>query len=300
MLKFYKWNFHSTEVLAKSIESESFKLGELMEEAEHICGWAKESFEDIRKMRIELSKMRFHTGKKIKSSESIEKATIPKREGMRKKLAVIKKELKQLMIRLDRALNHIKKILYKANAILYKENNAIDEFEAKLKNRGASKEGYYKIVFQINELKEEMKTIARKVYEAFKSEEDKVFFAGENKTTARHLSNKIFSLGKEIESTGKAIQHLDANTVEDILDKSRNQLINIKKINLQSIILISRIEKMIRDTESKTHTLSDEDIKDFSKSVMDVEEKIEKTERDLTEQAIMLFEEIKIFPLSRV
>lgn len=297
LIKYYKWNIKSSKDLSLNIEKTSAELTESLDKIQTALSSIKEAFEKLKKINPELSKLHLKVAKLKEYHPTLPEMYHDKKEESSSLIFSLKQNSEGALAEIDQAAKMVKKIIGNADALLYKESKLLDQFAKKITALKEGEKLSYHLLSRINQVKEEMKTVARRLFEEFKAEERSAFLELQKK---KNISEEMGALGIEIQEVGKVLEALKIDDIDDIVKNSEKQLFNLRKVELESALVISKLERYITTLKSEMYLLPQKEKKEVDEKIESLEKKFNTIKKNITTQAEMLFQDIKIHELSHI
>ena len=292
----YKFrSLFSSSMLSKSIEKITTRLNTIMDSIEEISSQIDDAFESLKKANTQLTKLAVQAAR-LKEKKPKLKDLYKEKEGLASKINdSISLKITKLFNRADLAVKILEKITFNADAAIYKENKRLNKFIDKTK-RVDNKDLAQKILNKINLVKADIKTAARKLYEASRAEEEAGLLEEypSEQTKELKISEEIKKLGLEAAEIGLILKKLTVTDVNEIFKNAERLLTDLKKIELDVMIGMNRIEEHFVKVSTLLYLLEDKNSSLTKKRLISSKEILTKTKKRITEHAKNLLKDIEI------
>ena len=280
----------SVESMSKDIQETAVSLGKFLEEIEKQRSKLEKDFASLKKLKPELGKL----GVRVAKIEEYKPKLQDKLHGKKVKYEhlnhSVMRDTDKLLNLFDQAVQDVKNIVFDANTLFVNENKVLDGFAHKIKSIKGDSKLANELLGRINEVKEEMKSVARRLFESSRAEEHDIFDTKPKKPIAEQLKK----LGVMIDEVGKVLVKLNIDNIDDIVKKSEQELTIIKKVGLEAIIALSQLERLLDFLKAKYSFLEESTFKKADERLSASERRFLKIKKQITEKAKKLFENIKI------
>ena len=204
----YKFrSLFSSSMLSKSIEKNTTRLKTTIASMENIYLEIKPAFEKLKKANIELTKLAVYAAS-LKEKPKL-KDLYKKNEEIAAKInKSIAFKTTKLFNRIDSAIKILEKIIFDADAAIYKESKRLNKLIRQIQDL-EDKKLAQTLLNKINLVKEDIKTSARRLYEASREEEISAKYPGKTKKIV--ISEEIKSLGIETAKIDSILKKLTLN-----------------------------------------------------------------------------------------
>lgn len=294
----YKYKLASIPQLCKNIENTSSTLNKSMEKIEGMMPKLKGSFEELKKISPEFTKLKVQIAQLKEYKPRLQDMYEEQKGKVADINHAITLNITELLNEFDKAITDLKRITFDSDALIWKENKLLSRFAKKIKELKGDEKLVYELIRRINEVKEDMKTICRKLFESSRAEERGVLSRSAEKTVETRpripISEQIKKLGIEIDSVGRVLEHLNIDDIDGIVKNSEEELFKLKKIELEVIIIIASLGKYSTELKTKLYLLEEEAAGKIKKRLMDSENRFNKAKEAITKNAESLFKEIDI------
>lgn len=294
----YRW-FASVDSLSKDIENSSDRLRESMDKIYLLMPKIMEVFEEVKKLKPEFDKLHVQVAKLKEYHPELQNQLHEETEELSEKTSSIFLDIGRVFNGMEKAIMTIKDIVFDADAIIYKESKQLDKFASKIGSIKDSELARH-VMIKINETKEELMSVARKLFEAAKAEEKSMFPESGEQKQRTPISQQIRSLGIKVEEIGRILDHLDIDDIDDIVKNSEDQLDNLKKIEMNAVLAIKKLEGYMIDIKNKLYLLEDDVADKTRQRTIATERKFDKVKADITKNAENLLKDIEIVSAEKV
>jgi hypothetical protein len=189
------------------------------------------------------------------------------------------------------AVNKLKALDIDADTLIYREEQLLNRFIRKilkLEDKKLARETLNKI----NLVKEDMKTIARRLYVSAHAQEKRIF--KEYKKPTAPLSEKIKKLGIDVESIENTLSRLKIDDMDQITSKAEKELDDLKKIELDIQLIMPKIEKNLVFIKNHAYLIEDDIAEKIKARTAQAEGQISSAKQEITDQAELLLQDIEI------
>lgn len=286
--------FMPDHLLCEKIETEAAELREVMGRIDKLKIKLEKRFEELRILKPDFAKLKVKVSGMEEYAPHVQTAYQEKREAVLETNSAALNDLKDVLIMSDKALCYLLGITTSANAILYRENAKLSRITRKIKRIKGEGRLAFTLMSRINEVKEDMKSITRVLFESARLEEKDLLTGELDKKSKKKLSSMIKEQGIAVDEIGKALEHLKIDDVDEIAKDSEKELKNLKKIQIESMMIIEKLESRIFNIKSWFGLFEEESRKEAIRKFNKSENNFIKTKRKITEQAKKLFEKIHI------
>ena len=296
MLFGYKLRFVSTSQLCEDIEKTAESLRESTEKIEKLMPKIKDQFEGLKKVKPDMNKSKVQVTNLKEYDPKLQDMYHEIREKVFEINHFIVLDTISLLEETDKAIADLKRITFDADTLFFKENKILNDFAAKIKGVKDSDKITPELINRINQVKEEMKTVARKLYESARAEKKDIFSKHAEKITESRIpiSEQIKKLGLEVDEIGRVLEHLDIDDIDDIAKESEEELTKVKKIELEVVIVIKKLENHLIELKNRFYLLEEEIDKKLRDRLIVSERKFDKMKSNIADNAEKLFKEINI------
>lgn len=292
----YKFRFASTSRLCGDMEKKAANLREAVNRIEELAKGMNKKFEELKKIKPDLMKLKVQAAKVNEYKPELHDMLHEKRENVLDINHSIAADVNSFLGAVDRAFADLKKITLDADSLLYKENNILNSFAKKIKESKGDEKLVYGLVNKINEVKENMKTLARKLFVLARAEEKDIFVKTEEKAAKNKipLSEQISQLGVEIDEVGRVLEHLGIDDIDMLVQKSEDELSKLKKVELDAAVMSEQLEGYLIELKNRFYLLEDEIAKRLREKMISSEKSFDAIKNNITKNAEKLLEEIDI------
>jgi len=204
--------------------------------------------------------------------------------------------LKSILNEVDKSFIDLKRITFDADTLIYREDKILNKFAKKIEGLNGDEKLAHTLINKINEVKENMKTVTRKLFVVARAEEKDMFSKSIDASIndGGPISKQMKKLGVEIDEVGKILEHLKIDDIDDIVKNSEDELIKLKKIELEAVAIIKKLEGYLTDIKNRFYLLQDEIQEKLKDNLDSSEKKFDKIKQDITKNAEKLFKDINI------
>ncbi len=286
----YKFKLTPVPILSRQIKEYSAMIAKSRNETISLRKKITSSLEKLKKANNNLTKFSVQKAKLKEKNPKLKNTYTEKKEKVKDLSAETRLNFVHLLKKIDSIVLDLKEIIFSADTLLYKENKNLNRLHKeikKLKNKKLSA----KTASQINILKQEIKSAARRLYESAKAPEllKKPFTK-----KATNLEKTIFELGIESASLEKALEKLNVNNIKEITKKAEKELDNLKKIELAVVSLVPEIKSHFAYIRSHHYLLEPSAAGRVEDRLSISEKKLDRILDKIESQAEKLFKEISI------
>ena len=290
----FKWRLISIESLCNDIEESSKRLKNSVGKTDNLMKGVYSAFEEIKQIKPEFNKLHIQVAKLKEYNPKLQDMFHEQKEKLSEKTSHIFLDLGRIFTETEKSTTELKNIMLDADSILYKENQQLDKFTEKIKQLKDSTLSH-ELLIKINTAKEDMVSVARKLFESAKAEEKDILIETTKTTKQRiPLSEQIRSLSIQIEEVGKVLEHLNIDDIDDILKSAEKQIDYVEKIELDIILIIKKLEKYLIEIKNKLYLLDDKVASKVRIRLISCEKKFDKTKEGITKSAENLLKEITL------
>lgn len=292
----YKWSFASIPTLCDNIGKTAATLNSSMTKIEDLIPKIKNQFEELKNLTPELNKLKVQVAELKEYKPKLQDLYHEKRETVLEKNSSITFDVIKLLDELDKAIADLKRITFDTDTLIYKEDKILTNFAKKIKELKEDEKLVHELINRINEIKENMKTMTRRLFESSKAEEKDIFSKSIERVakTKIPISEQIKHLGIEIDSIGRVLEHLKIDDIDEIVKSSEEELSLLRKVELEVMIAIKKLEQDLISLKNRFYLLED-DVEEKLRKRLDISEnKFNKIKTSITKNAENLFEDIRI------
>jgi hypothetical protein len=295
---FYNYKIRSllpSLTLSKSIEKSTTRLNTIMGSIEEISSQINDAFEDLKKANIHLTKLAVQATRLKEKKPKLKDLYKEKEELVSKLNQSIALKTTKLFNRTDLVVKILERITFNADAVLYKENKRLNKFIAKTK-KVENKELSQKILSKINLVKADIKTAARKLYEASRAEEEKGILEEYPSKESKELriSEEIKKFGLEAAQIDLILKKLTVTNIDEISKNAEKLLTDLKKIELDVMVGMNKLEEHFVKINALLYLLEDKTSFSVKNRLKSSKEILIKTKKRITEHAKNLLKDIEI------
>jgi len=249
-------------------------------------------FELLKKANIYLTKLAVQSAELKEKKPELKNLYKEKEKVVMKINQTIERIVNRMFDNIKDVIKDLKKITFDADAILYKESRTLDKFISKI-SKLEDKELAGKLLNRINLVKQDIKTAARRLYEASRAELKSILekYPIEEK---QPISEEIKKAGIETESLQDALSHLKVNDIDEITQKAEKELQDIKKIEIDVLSVFPVIERYILKIKNLLYLLDEEVAERIKISIAKIDEFINNSKKAISDQAEEILEKIQI------
>jgi hypothetical protein len=291
-LKLYKFKLRATPVICNDIEKNAVELKNSMEKLESLSIELSELFKPLKKEIPESEKLHVQQVK-LKEKKPGLKDLYEKEKILRMNQHITEK-IDRMLKELSLAIRNIKAITLDADALIYKEEKYLNSVAYKIEKAKADNVIEHELINRINEVKQDMKTVTRRLYEVSRAQEKNLLTPVMDKPARIALSEQIRELSVDIAKVQHVLSTLKVSDIDSITKNAEKELNDLRKIELDVEILVPRIDRYLNLIRNKLHFLEDDFEAKVKKDLIRVIKQFNSTKEQITEQAELLFQEIKI------
>ncbi|MBR9691928.1 hypothetical protein GOV06_04015 [Candidatus Woesearchaeota archaeon] len=283
----YKLRLAKTSDLSKDIQEKAVEIARSRVRIAKLNQKLKPSFEKLKKANIELTKF---LSPKVKKTSKVRNMSAGKQQAAKELSAAIRLDIINILKEIDSIISDLKKVIFDADTMLYRQSRAIDRLHKevdKLKDKKLS----LKLANQLNILKEDMKSAARRLYELAKAPS---LLKKSFKKKKIMVSTSILKLSIEAAQLDKILKKLSVNSIDEITKKAEKELDDLQKIEIVIISLVPNLKLHLTHIRNNLHLLDPSSALRAEDKLTRSEKYLEKTMAKITSQAEKLFEEIVI------
>ncbi len=266
--------------LSKNIKKNSENLKNILSLIRHNNSEKlNKAFELLKKANIYLTKLAVQSAELKEKKPELKNLYKEKEKVVMKINQTIERIVNRMFDNIKDVIKDLKKITFDADAILYKESRTLDKFISKI-SKLEDKELAGKLLNRINLVKQDIKTAARRLYEASRAELKSILekYPIEEK---QPISEEIKKAGIETESLQDALSHL-------------KELQDIKKIEIDVLSVFPVIERYILKIKNLLYLLDEEVAERIKISIAKIDEFINNSKKAISDQAEEILEKIQI------
>ncbi len=285
----YKFRLASTAALSKDIQEKAIELTKSRIKIAKLTALLKPSFIRLKSANIELTKFYAQREKPKKQTKELRLAYSKKQGVVRDISSTIMFDIVNILKEIDSIIKDVKKIIFDADTILYRESKALDRFHKQASQIQDQKQAA-KLMNQINLLKEEMKTTARRLYESVEA----------STATAKpakkpiSIASTVSKLSLEAAESEKILRKLKVTNIEEITKNAEQELNDLRKIEIALISLVPKLKMQFAFIRSKVHLLDSSAAGRVEERLKSTEDSMNRALNKISSQAEKLFEEIVI------
>ncbi|MBW2966557.1 hypothetical protein KY342_05625 [Candidatus Woesearchaeota archaeon] len=291
---FYNYTIRSlfpSSMLSKSIEKNTGKLKTTITSIKDISVQIKSEFEQLKKANIELTKLAVYATK-LKEKPKIKDFYKQNEEAVSKINKSISSKITHLFNKIDFATKILEKIIFNADAVIYKESKGLNNLIKQIQSLEDKKLSQM-LLNKINLVKEDIKTAARRLYEASRAEEE-VLEKYPEKSKKTIISEEIKKFGIETAKIESVLKKLTLNNIDQITENAEKLLNDLKKIELDVIIAINKLEEHFDKINPLLYLLEEDIAYSIKKKSNSSKELLTNTKKRITEHAKNLLKDIEI------
>ena len=293
---FYNYKFRSlipSSMLSKSQERSTVKLKENLDSLEEISSKIKSLFDQLKKADTELTKLAVQATR-FKEKQKLRDLYKQKEEARSKINKSISFNTIKLFNRVYFAIKILEKIIFNADAALYKESKRLNRIIGKIE-RLEDKKLSQTLLSRIELIKEDIKTAARRLYESSRAEEKGILEKYPSERPKRiPVSEEIKKLGIEAAGMDLSLKKLAVTDIDHICESAEKLFKDLKKIEIDAITAIPKLEENFIKINSLLYLLEDETRSSVKNKLASSKEDLTKTKRRITEHAKNLLKDIEI------
>lgn len=296
MVRWYKWDLRSAESMSQLIQEISKDLGKSLDRADTLYNKMSKCIKELKEIKPEIDELQEKASKLDEYEPTLPTKLGQKKEKASELTASCRNEMQDFLKHIHKATSSTKKIMHFSNSLLYKESKKLDSFAKKINSSDTDSKLREELLSRINHVKEDMKTTARKIYEAATAEDDSVLEDNSENSIKKPVSDCISALGVAISDIGKILETLDIDDIDHIVSKSEEEMESIKKIALDCIIVLSKIDRYHSELEEGSKSIHENE--EIKKDLGEFDKYLSKVKNNIKLQAGMLLEDIKICPVA--
>jgi hypothetical protein len=286
----YKLRLASTSFLSKDIQKKAVALVKSRVKVARLNERLGLSFEKLKKANVEPTKLAVQQAK-LKEAHPALINLHAKQEALVKDISSsIMYDAVHLLKEIEDIYFTLKRIILDADVILYRESKTLDKFHReiiKLEN----KEMALKLINQINSLKEEMKTVARRLYESAKSP---ALLKKPFKKKKVAVSKQLILLSAETSEIDALLKRLNVTKIDEITKDAEKELIDLAKIELAVFSLFPELSSHLSHLRSRLYLLDKPVSGRLGEKISNSESILNRVLKKISFNAEKLFEEIII------
>ncbi|MBW2996193.1 hypothetical protein KY332_02715 [Candidatus Woesearchaeota archaeon] len=266
----YKLRLATSTSLSRSIQENAATILKSRNEIARISKRLQPNFQKLKKANSELSKLSVQKVKLRQKQPQLGDTYARQSSTVKELSAIIRHDTIDLLKQIDSIISDLKNICLDADTILYRESRALDQFHREV-DKLADKKQSAQIANQLNLLKQEIKTTARRLYETAGAPEILKRPLAKEKI---EVSKNIFLLGKEIEALDKILDRLKIANINEITKNIEKELRDLQRIELAVSTLIPELKKQLAVIRNDLYLVE-------SSAAARIEEKLSATEKSL-------------------
>lgn len=280
----------SVRSLSRDIQDNASSLGVLLGDIARLRSGLEADFVELKKLKPELGKLGVRVAKIEEYKPKLQDKLHDKRVRYEHLNHSVLREVGRLFDLFDRAVLLVKVIVFDADSLLVREDKALDGFAGKIKSLKGDSSLANELISRINEVKEDMKTVARRLFESSRASEHDLF-----ETRPRvSVADQIKRLGVMIDEVGKVLVKLDIDDIEDVVQKSEQELAAVKKVCLEAVIALSQLERLLDFFNARFSFLEEQTFHKAQERLSSSDKLFSDVKKRITDRAERLFESIKI------
>lgn len=287
----YKFRLKSTLRLSEDIKKNVkgiIKSGELIASLKENLDT---SFKKLKKANIELTKLSVQEAPlKRELHPRLRDLHADKKSDVNNTSAIIMYDIFHILKEIDTITSDIKNIMADAFALMYRENRAISRMHVKIISLEERNKFSSEVANQLNILEEDIKTSARRLYEAIKSPD----LLKEPFKKPFSISEKISELSDEAAGLEKVLERLNLSNVNEIVRDAEKELGDIKKIELAVVSVTPELKSHIAHIKGNIYLLGSSAAGRVNDRLAKTESNIDNSFSKMSSDAKKLFEEIVI------
>ncbi len=291
-MKLYKFKLRSIPVLCADIEKNAVELKTSMERLESLNIDVDELFEQLKKEIPESEKLHVKEAKLKEKKPGLK--DLYKKENLLGMNKAISEKIAKILKEISLAIKNIKTITFDADALIYKEEKALNAVAEKIERAKADTRLEHELINRINEVKQDMKTVTRRLYEVSRAQEKSILTPVMEKPPKIALSDQIKELAIEVDRIQDLLTKLKITDIDSITKNAEKELNDLRKIELDIEILVPRIDRYLNLIKNKLYLLEDDFEKKLKKELRALIKQFTQTKEQITDQAELLFQEITI------
>ena len=287
----YKLRLATTASLSGNIQESANTIAKSRSRIKQLNEKLKPSFASLKKARTELTKLSSQKARLKEEHPRLKNMYAKKQQAVKDISASIMYNIVNILKEIDSIVFDMKSVIFDADTILYRESKTLDKFHkevGKIKDKKLSAE----IAGQLNVLKEEMKTAARRLYESVEAAGIlKKPFSRKKKLA---LSQGISQLSTEAVQLEKVLEKLKITNIEEITKNAEKELNDIRRIEIAIVSLVPELKRHLSRIRNDLYLLESSAAERIKEKLSSSERKLDKTLAKISSQAEQLFEEIVI------
>jgi hypothetical protein len=285
----YKFSLMTTAGLGRRIGKRADEFYKITLSIADINKDISEQFEQLKKVKPKLSKLKVQAAE-LKEEKPRLQDLYEQHEkeihGIEEKLA---SDIRKMLRLIEEAALFIKDIIFDADTIIYRENKRLSSMIRKARKM-ADAVAANRIVFRLNTIKAEMKSLTLRLLQASELEEEEVLSYPAKKFEMEETGIKKFgSELAELEEEGFGMLKVDL-----IISNSRKKLKDLRTVEMKVIFLMISIDRYFDYLKSKVYLFEDDVRENIEKKILDSAGNFEGIKKDIREQALSLYENIEI------
>jgi len=288
-----KWCFHSIPQLCEKIEQKNIDLKESIDKLENLMPKIEKGLSEIKDISPEFSKLKVQVANLKEYRPKLHDMYEEAREAVLDLNNSIKNNLDNSLDQIDKGLDCIKSIMFSADCLILKEEKLLNGFAKKINAVEGDDDLKKLMINKINLIKEDIKSITRRLFEKARAEQDDIF--DKQKKTKLPLSEEIKRLSVEIDSVGRVLERLNIDDIDEITKDCEKEIDDIEKIEEDVMDMVNKIESYLKKIQGKLHLLEDDISDKLRQRVDDSYKKLEDIKADITNNAKKIFESVVIF-----
>lgn len=291
-MKLYKFKLRAIPKLCHDIEKNAVELKFSIEKLESLNTELNELFAPLKKEIPESEKLHVQEVKLKEKKPGLK--DLYKKERILKMNRGISEKIAEILRETNLSIKNLKTITFDADALIYKEEKLLNSTADKIERAKTDRRLEHELINRINEVKEEMKTVTRRLYEVSRAQEKSILTPVMEKPSRMALSDQIRELSIDVDRVQRILNTLKIANIGEITRNAEKELDDLRKIELDIEILLPRIDKYLNFIKNKLYLLEDEFADKIKKDLISVIKQFNKTKKQITEQAELLFQEITI------
>jgi len=248
-------------------------------------------FEQLKNIDIEMTKLSVQKAELEEEHPRLKDMYAKQKSILKELSASVRYSVVELLNEMANAVNDLRKIMFDADTLLYRENRMIDKLHKqifKLKDKELS----VKIMNQLNLIKEDIKTAARRLYESVDASELlKKPFA---KRKEFPVSEEIARLSMEAVGLEKVLEKLKVTSIDEITKDAEKELADLEKIEIAVVSMFPEFKENLSHIISRLHLLDFSAAERIREKIAVFEAKMDRILERISAHAEELFEEIAI------
>ena len=281
----YKLRLASTSSLSKDIQEKAATLKHSRAKIKKLNNNLNPLFGKLKKAKAELTKFEAQEVKLKEKEPRLKDVYAEKEADLKDISSSIIYDIVNILKEIDSIAIDMKKIIFDADTILYRESRTIDKLHKKIKGMNLAKEINNKLIL----VKEDMKTAARRLYESVEAQ--KALKKPFKKRKKILISKKIKKLSTEAGELEGLLEKLKLTNIDEITKDAEKELDDLEKIEFAVVSLAPELKSHIIHIKSKLYLL---DAGRIEEKLNSTERKLNKILSKISSQAEKLFEEIVI------